>query len=164
MIVGCYSGNIDLIITKSISRFGRNTLEMLEVLNELKSLGVDGRLIINHKEGIIVQEIFHLYLRGDSLRQISSNLNLWGIITPRGLEKWSVETINKLLSNEKYTGNVLLQKSIVNDFFSGKQVINQGQVEKYFISGSNPAIISEEQFNKVQLEKKYRRTAKIKNS
>lgn len=74
--------------------------------------------------------------------------------------KWSAETINKMLSNGKYTGNVLLQKTYVEDYLNGKQIINLGQKAKYYISNCHEAIISKNDFDKVQEEKKRRRFVK----
>ena len=107
-----------------------------------------------------MKEIFQLYLSGASLKRMAFELNSRGIVSPRGLKIWSSETINKILSNEKYTGNVLLQKTIVKDFFSGKQIINTSEA-KYLISGCNPVLITEEQFNQVQMEKIIRKVKKI---
>jgi len=63
--------------------------------------------------------------------------------------RWSRETISKLLRNEKYTGDVLLQKTFVEDLFSGKQLKNRGELEKFLIHEHHPAIISRELFEAV---------------
>jgi hypothetical protein len=85
------------------------------------------------------------------LRDISTKLKECGIKTPRGRAKWGAETLSKLLSNEKYTGNVLLQKTYVADYFSGRQAKNTGQLERYIIHDNHPAIISGELFTSAHM-------------
>lgn len=218
MILDCSDGKIDLIITKSISRFGRNTVEVLKVCKELKVMGVDvyfeiekinlfkqhsdlmltifaslyqneseeksfnikwgiqrsfeklyskyyirvcygyekgetNALIIKEDEAEIIRVIYNLYLEGNSLRQIIKELQKHEILSPRGNKKWSAECITKILSNEKYTGNIILGKTYVKNFFDGKQVKNTGQEKRFFISNSHPAIISKSSFDEVQQEK-----------
>ncbi len=206
MLTDCRQGKIDLILTKSITRFGRNTLDVLNCFRELKQLGVDvyfeieklflsnprsellmtiltaisqeesrqksqnirwgiqrsfenedtkykhrkcfgychdqnGSLVVNAAQAEIVRLIFDLRLEGWSLRQIASELAIRGIRSPRGSRRWSPETLNKILANEKYNGNVLLQKTVVEDFLNGKQRRNRGQVNRYLITDSHQAII-----------------------
>lgn len=74
--------------------------------------GPNGELIINSDETSIVRWIFERYLSGDSFGKISKALEIRGISSPTGKPKWNREAIDKLLSNEKYTGRVLLQKTI----------------------------------------------------
>ena len=64
-----------------------------------------------------------------------------GIKSPRGHNKWSIETIRKILNNEKYYGNVLLQKTYVSNYFTGKQSVNNGELERYLLEQHHPAII-----------------------
>lgn len=207
MLADCKQGKIDLILTKSITRFGRNTLDVLNCFRELKQLGVDvyfeiekhylsnprsellmtvltamsqeesrqksqnirwgikrsfenedtkyknrkcfgychdhnGSLVVNAAQAEIVRLIYDLRLEGWSLRQIANELAIREIRSPRGSSQWGPETLNKILNNEKYTGNVLLQKTVVENFLTGKQRRNRGQENQYLITASHQAIIN----------------------
>lgn len=115
--------------------------------------GPDGELVINPDEAVVVR-IFERYLNGDSLGKIAAGLEEQGIPSPTGKPKWNREALNKLLSNEKYTGRVLLQKTISA---GGSQVKNDGFIERYLYSDSHKAIVSDEIFRDVQ-QKKFQRT------
>jgi predicted site-specific integrase-resolvase len=158
MLNDCGSNKLDIILTKSISRFGRDTVEILDALNQLKLLGVrvifeqeeldtantDSNLMISIIECIAQAEnvrlIYDLYLRGQSVIGIVRELERCKFVSPTGKEKWCKRTIDVMLSNEKYTGNVRLLKS-------GKSEVH------YLASDNNPAIISSETFEAVQIEK-----------
>lgn len=116
----------------------------------------NGKLIINEFEATIVKLIFVLYLNGYSLSGISKQLECAKIKSPTGKEKWSSETISKLLSNEKLTGEVIGQKTYVKNFLDGKQIKNTGQKAKYLVSNHHEPIITKSMFNSVQKEKKSR--------
>ena len=116
--------------------------------------GPDGELVINPDEAVVVRWIFERYLNGDSLGKIATGLEEQGILSPTGKPKWNREALNKLLSNEKYTGRVLLQKTISA---GGSQVKNDGFMERYLYSDSHKAIVSDEIFRDVQ-QKKLQRT------
>ena len=116
--------------------------------------GPDGELVINPDEAVVVRWIFERYLNGDSLGRIAAGLEEQGIPSPTGKPKWNREALNKLLSNEKYTGRVLLQKTISA---GGSQVKNDGFMERYLYSDSHKAIVSDEIFRDVQ-QKKLQRT------
>lgn len=208
MLKDCQSHNLDIIITKSISRFGRDTVEILGALNQLKPLGIrvifeqeeldtantesalmisiieslaqaenesrsdnikwgikqhaangtsklynrkcygytntsDGSLIIKAKEAENVNLIFSMYIQGESMIGIVFELEKMGIKSPTGKEKWCKRTIDVMLSNEKYTGNVRL----LDD---GKHDVH------YLAEDNNPAIVSIETFKAVQIEKQHR--------
>ena len=207
MMTACREHKIDLILVKTVSRFGRNTLEMLQAFQELRTLGIDVYFEIEHLhltdpksilmltifaslaqdesesksynicwgirhkftdgtskflkricygyraeddvlviypyEADVVKQIFKWRAEGVSLRKISFTLEQHGIRSPRGGATWSPETLRKLLANEKYTGNVILQKTYVADYFSGRQVQNQGQMPRYLVYDNNPAIIQD---------------------
>jgi len=208
MLQDCKSRDIEIILTKSISRFGRDTVEILDALNQLRILGVrvifeqevldtadtdndlmisiiesiaqaenesrsdnikwgikqraaqgtsklykrkcygyfndaDGNLAINDKEAKNVRLIFNMYLQGKSVVGIVSELERLGIKSPTGKEKWCKRTIDVMLSNEKYTGNVRLLDNGKHDFY-------------YKAEGNNPVIISNEIFQAVQIEKQHR--------
>ncbi len=214
MLLACRKGKIDLIFTKSISRFGRNTLDMLKAIRELHDLGVDvyfekenlwlhgqhmqmlltlycalaqgesecmsrdirwgvrqgfrngrsgyaefvcfgykrgdnGKLAIDEPDAKIVRVIFEMRADGKSLGAISDWLHENKIPSPTGKERWSRETLSKLLKNEKYVGDVMLQKTFVKDLFSGKQVKNTGELDRYLIQEHHPEIVSRELFEKV---------------
>lgn len=117
--------------------------------------GPNGELVINPDEAVVVRWIFERYLNGDSLGRIAAGLEEQGIPSPTGKPKWNREALNKLLSNEKYTGRVLLQKTISA---GGSQIKNDGFMERYLYSGSHAAIVSDEIFRDVQ-QKKLQRTS-----
>jgi hypothetical protein len=103
----------------------------------------DGSLIIDDEEAKNVKLIFDLYLHGKSIIGIVKELERLGIKSPTGKEKWCKRTIDVMLSNEKYKGNVRL--------------LDDGKHESYYLSeNNNPAIISKEMFQAVQLEKQRR--------
>ena len=116
--------------------------------------GPDGELVIDPDEAVVVRWIFERYLIGDSLGKIAAGLEEQGIPSPTGKPKWNREALNKLLSNEKYTGRVLLQKTISA---GGSQIKNDGFMERYLYSDSHKAIVSDEIFRDVQ-QKKLQRT------
>ena len=110
----------------------------------------DGELIVNPEEAKVVSWIFEQYLAGDSLGKIAAGLERQGILSPTGKPKWSRETIDKLLSNEKYTGRVLLQKTVST---GAVQIENDGLMNRYLYTDTHEAIISDEMFTAVQQEK-----------
>ena len=112
--------------------------------------GPDGELTINPDEADIVRWIFNQYLSGSSLGTIAAGLEKKGILSPTGKTKWNREALNKLLSNEKYTGRVLLQKTVST---GTTQIKNDGLMDRYFYTGSHEAIISDEMFQAVQQAK-----------
>ena len=213
----CRKKQVDLILTKSISRFARNTLDFLKALRELQSLNIDiyfelenlwlheqtiqlaitvygamaqaesedmsrsikwgikrgftsgksgyadfvcfgytrdrnGELIIDEPNAEIVCRLFEMRAAGASLGTISNWLYEQSIPSPTGRSRWSRETFSKLLKNEKYVGDVLLQKTYVKDLFSRKQIKNTGEKERYLYQHHHPAIVSRELFEKVNPE------------
>ena len=116
-------------------------------------VGSNSELAVNPEEAKVVRWIFEQYLAGDSLGKIASGLEQQGIPSPTGRPKWNREAINKLLSNEKYTGRVILQKTISTGTV---QIENNGPMERYLYTGSHEAIISDEMFKVVQKEKQKR--------
>ena len=113
-------------------------------------VGPDGKLTVNPDETKVVCWIFERYLAGDSLGKIATGLEHQGILSPTGRPRWNREAIDKLLSNEKYTGRVLLQKTLST---GAVQIENNGLMERYLYTGSHEAIISDEMFMAVQQEK-----------
>lgn len=212
MLTECRAGNLDLIITKSISRFARNTVTLLETVRELKSLGVDvlfeeqnihsispdgefmltilasyaqeesysasenqkwrirkdfqegkirsvrmlgytrtpdGSLAIVESEAETVRLIFNSYLSGMGKLAIANMLNESGFFTINGCE-WTAEDIRRILQNEKYAGNMALQKTFRENHLTKRKVTNTGQLPKYFVEDSHPAIIEKSVFDAVQ--------------
>ena len=113
-------------------------------------VGSDGELTVNPDEAKVVYWIFEQYLAGDSLGKIAASLERQGIPSPTGKPKWNRETIDKLLSNEKYTGRVLLQKTVST---GAVQIENDGLMDRYLYTDAHEAIISDERFMAVQQEK-----------
>ena len=114
---------------------------------------IDGTLVINLDEAKVVRWMFQRYLHGDSLGKIASGLEKQKILSPTGKTKWNREAIDKLLSNEKYIGCVLLQKTVS---VGGCQIQNKGFQDQYLYSSNHEAIISSEVFQAVQNKKKRR--------
>lgn len=110
----------------------------------------DGALVINSEEAKVVVWIFEQYKVGKSLGKIAAGLEQQGILSPTGKPKWNREAIDKLLSNEKYTGRVLLQKTIST---GAVQIENDGLMDRYLHTGTHEVIISDEMFEAVQQEK-----------
>lgn len=217
MIQDCMNGNIDMIITKSISRFARNTLDCLKYIRELKEKNIpvffekenintmdskgevlltimaslaqqesqslsqniklglqyrfqngevrvnhsrflgytkdeEGNLIIEPAEAEVVKRIYREYLEGASLLQIGRGLEADGILTGAGKTKWRPETLKKILQNEKYIGDALLQKTYTVDFLNKKRVKNKGIVPQYYVENSHEPIIPRDLYMQVQEE------------
>lgn len=217
MIADALAGKIDLIVTKSVSRFARNTVDSLTTIRELKSHGVecffeketiytfdskgellltimsslaqeesrsisenvtwgqrkrfsdgkvsvayksflgydkgdDAPLKINPEQAEVVRLIFKLYMEGRTTRSIAKYLEAHNIKTALGRSKWNPSTILGMLSNEKYKGDALLQKTYTADYLTKKMVPNNGEVPQYYVEGSHEAIIDPEEFDAVQLE------------
>lgn len=117
------------------------------------SITSDGHLAIDPTEAEVVRWIFQRYLDGDSLGKIAAGLMSQGIPSPTGRPKWNREAIDKLLSNEKYTGRVLLQKTVST---GTSQIENDGLMEQYLYTKSHEAIIPDELFTAVHQEKMHR--------
>lgn len=93
-----------------------------------------------------------MFLEGKTPSGIARCLTEKKIPTPRGKEKWTTSTIRSILTNEKYKGDALLQKSYTVDFLTKKKKKNEGEVPQYYVENSHPAIISPEVFDMVQYE------------
>jgi DNA invertase Pin-like site-specific DNA recombinase len=101
----------------------------------------NGELVPVPQEAEVVRMIYAWHDQGWSLRKISAELQRRDILSPRGKAKWGIETIRKILQNQKYHGDVMLQKTYVANFFTGRQAINKGEYAKYLISEHHEAII-----------------------
>lgn len=124
------------------------------ILNHSQFLGYtkgpDGKLEIVPEEAEIVRKIFELYIQGNGVRKIKKYLETHGIKTVTGKMEWSTSTIDRMLSNEKYAGQVLMQKTYTPDFLSGQQVKNCGQLDMYLVENAHEPIIDRETFDRVQ--------------
>lgn len=109
----------------------------------------NGKLIIHDAEAAVVREIFEMRAAGFSLGKIADWLYENGISSPTGKERWSRETISKILRNEKYVGDVMLQKTFVDNLFEGKQVVNNGELDRVLIQNNHQGIIDRELFAQV---------------
>ena len=214
MIQECREGKIDRILTKSISRFARNTVDCLRFVRELSSLNVtvmfekegidtagnfsemlltvmaafaqeesrslsenckwgirkrfqegivrwhdvygyrregDETYIVVEEEANVVREIFDLYEKGASPAEIERLLVEKKIPSISGKEVWPSGSVDHILSNDVYAGDIVLQKGYVQDALSHKRVINDGSVvPMYLIRDNHTAIVSHEQFDRVQ--------------
>ena len=93
--------------------------------------GEDGQAVIVPEEAEVVRRIFREYLEGASLVEICSGLEADGILTGAHKAKWRPETVHKMLRNEKYMGDALLQKTYTTDFLTKKKVVNNGIAPQY---------------------------------
>ena len=105
--------------------------------------GPDGEPEIVPEEAKIIRLIAQNYLNGDSLRTIKETLESMGVPTATGNQNWSTEAIQRILQNEKYMGDVLVQKTYTADFIEGKVKKNNGELPQYYIKDNHPAIIPE---------------------
>lgn len=225
MIKDCEDGKIDLILTKSISRFARNTVDCIHYIRLLKNLpspvGVyfekenintldmnseflltilsslgqeesnsislntrwgirkqfqqgivscsppygyrtdkNGEWIINEKEGDVIRRIYREYLLGKEIKKIAMGLMEDGIKTKKGNQVWSHASINLILINEKYCGDVLMQKTFKQDYLTHKTVANKGQLPQYFLEDHHPAIVNKQDWNACQEKRKSKRNGK----
>lgn len=114
--------------------------------------GPDGNLVVNPEQAVIVQQIYAMFLQGMSYHGIAKKLTADGVPTPGGKDKWSISTVRSILSNEKYKGDALLQKSYTVDFLTKKTKVNEGEIPQYYVEDNHEAIISPEIFAMVQRE------------
>ena len=217
MIRQCKQKKIDLILTKSIQRFARNTLDCINYTRILRQLGIgvlfekeninslppdsefmitmygamaqsesesisgnirrgrqmhakvgtlkvpchrlygykkdaDGKFCIIPEQAEVVREIYERYKDGASLRNLKDWLEENQIKTVLGTDDWSISVIKGILTNEKYCGDVLLQKTFCTDVISKKIVKNVGQMAQYYMPDHHEAIVSREQYNTVKAE------------
>lgn len=120
-------------------------------------LGLDkdnetGKIVVNPEQAEIVRLIFRLFLEGMTPHSIAAELTRRGIKTPTGKDVWNQQTVRRMLSNEKYKGDALLQKEFTVDFLEKKMKKNEGEVPQYYVEGNHEAIISPAVFDMVQAE------------
>ena len=114
--------------------------------------GPDGQIVVNKEEAVTVKLIFKLFLEGMTPCSIAKELTQRGIESPSGKDKWNQGTVRRMLSNEKYKGDALLQKEFTVDYLQKKMKKNEGEVPQYYVEGNHEAIISSEVFDMVQAE------------
>ena len=144
--------------TSSRVRWGkRQAMKSGHVAMQYKQLlgyekGPDGKPRIVPEQAETVRFIYDRYLAGDSIREIKAALEGQGIPTVSGKAEWMASHIRSILTNEKYCGDVLLQKTFIQDCISKKVIPNTGQLPKYLIQNHHEGIVSRETFDAVQLE------------
>ena len=221
MLADCKAGKIDFIISKSISRFSRNTADCLELVRKLLNLNIPvyfekenintgsmeselflsilssmaadeslsisenskwsvqlrfenatfkigcppygydwnkQNIVVNPEQAAIVKRIFASALSGIGTAKIANMLNEEKIPTRKG-NHWSASTVKGILTNEKYTGDVLFQKTYTDAQFNRHH--NRGEKNQYFVSDHHEAIISHSEFEAA--EKMLKQHAKEKN-
>lgn len=112
----------------------------------------DGHLIIDQEQAEVVKRIYREYLSGYGLLKIKRSLESDGILNGAGHKKWHETNIKQILTNEKYIGDALLQKTYTVDILEKKREANKGQVPKYYVESSHEGIIPKDIFLKVQEE------------
>lgn len=123
--------------------------------------GADGKPEIVPEEAEVVRRIYRRYLEGCSEGQIQRELTQDGIATAKGVKAWSHQIVHNILTNEKYVGDALLQKTFTTDCISKKVKKNTGELPQYYIKDNHPAIIPRDIYQRVQ-EEMARRTSKRK--
>lgn len=216
MMRDCEKGKIDLILTKSVARFARNTVDSLNYVRRLKAKGIgvyfeeqaldslktenemalglysvlaqaesenisanvrwgirqrmqsgtfkfrynllgyrkgeDGEPEIVEEEAKYIRAIFNMYLDGKSLDQIKSYLEGEGVLTKTGKNVWNKCIIQAILTNERYCGDLLMQKTFTENCITKKVKKNRGEMPKYLIRDNHPAIITHATFKMAQME------------
>lgn len=218
MIKDALLGKIDLIITKSISRFARNTLDTISYVRKLKAKGievffekenlwtldpkseliltimasiaqeesrsisqnviwgkrvgfqqgkvsfaysrflgykkVDDKIVIDEDQAIVVRMIYRMFLvEGKTPTGIAKYLKTQHIKTPSGKStNWAMNTVSSILTNEKYKGDALLQKTYTVNYLDHTKAINTGQIPQYYVENNHPAIVDRDTWEQVQIE------------
>lgn len=114
--------------------------------------GADGKPEIDPEEAEIVRRVYRMYLAGYSLKGIKGTLEAEGLKTKKGKEQWSTGMLTRMLQNERYMGDALLQKTYTIDCIEHKKVVNNGERPKYYVRDNHPAIIDRDTWNRVQSE------------
>ena len=109
------------------------------------------------EEAEIVQTIYRRFLEGSTVHEIAKALTAAGVPTPMKRKTWSETTVQSILTNEKYMGDAVLQKTFCTDFLTKKMKKNEGELPQYHVRNSHPAIVSAEVFELVQMEIESRR-------
>ena len=131
-------------------RSGKANIQFKTLLGYKK--GPDGEMVIEPEQAETVKQIYEMYLSGKTLRNIRETLEAKGIRNAAGTTEWTTSNLRTILSDEKYCGDVLRQKTFIQDCISKKVVKNTGQRPMYLIQNHHDAIIPREQFDAVQFE------------
>ena len=137
-------------------RMGKANIQYKTLLGYEK--GPDGEMVVNAEQAETVKRIYEMYLAGNTLRYIKAELERCGCKNAAGIADWTTSNLRTILSDEKYCGDVLLQKTFIQDCISKKVIKNTGQLPMYLIQNHHEAIISREQFDAVQMERTRRKT------
>ncbi|MDR3544100.1 MAG: recombinase family protein [Desulfosporosinus sp.] len=131
------------------------------IVNHNRFLGYtkdeNGELVIVPEEAEIIRRIYREFMKGKSPYKIAAGLERDGVITGSGGSRWYDSTVDKILKNEKYMGEALLQKTFTVDFLTKKRVKNNGQAAQYYVEDSHTPMVSKEELAAVQMELKDRR-------
>ena len=114
--------------------------------------GEDGKPKIIPEQAEVVRDIYERFLAGHSIRMIKNELERQGIPASKGGAVWSESAIRSILKNEKYCGDVLMQKTYTQDCISHKQIRNTGQLPMYLVQDNHEGIVSRDRFNAVKAE------------
>ena len=114
--------------------------------------GEDGNLAIDETQAPVMRRIYADYLAGQSPKTIAAALTGDGVLTPRGKTRWATTTIRSILTNEKYKGDALLQKTFTADFLTKTVKPNHGEIPQYYVSGNHEPIIDPATWDLVQAE------------
>jgi DNA invertase Pin-like site-specific DNA recombinase/regulator of replication initiation timing len=223
------AGKIDLIVTKSVSRFARNTVDSLTTIRKLKENGVEvyfekegiwtfdgkgellitimsslaqeesrsisknctwgqrkrfsdgkvcvpysrflgydrgeeGGLVVNEEEAVTIRLIYKMFLEGATPHSIAKCLSEQGSLSPGGKEIWNQSAVKSILTNEKYKGDALLQKSYTVDFLTKKKKMNEGEIPQYYVENLHEGIIEPLVYEMVQQEMARRKPGKNRHS
>ena len=126
--------------------------------------GPDGNLVLNKDEAVIIRRIYSMFLQGMTPHGIAARLTADGIKSPGGKDKWNAGAVRSILTNEKYKGDALLQKSYTVDFLTKKKKVNEGEIPQYYVEGNHEAIIQPEVFELVQQELERRKSSRGRHS
>ena len=136
-------------------RTGKANIQFKTLLGYKK--GSDGEMVIVPEQAETVKLIYEMYLSGKTLRSIKETLEARGLRNAAGTTEWTTSNLRTILSDEKYCGDVLRQKTFIRDCISKQVIKNTGQRPKYLIQNHHDAIIPREQFDAVQFEMARRR-------
>jgi site-specific DNA recombinase len=212
MIEDCKTGTIDYVITKSISRFARNTVDTLQTVRELQSYGVqlffekegidtadslsemvltimasfaqeesrsisenvkwgirkrfeaghevkvplygfyhddDELFLIQEDEAAVVREIFSRYVHGEAPMDIVKDMTVRGVKPPAG-KHWKRLQLDRMITNEKYAGDVVLQKTYIENHLDHRQIRNKGEIPMFHVENAHAAIVDRHIFDQAQ--------------
>ena len=122
---------------------------------------VDGQLVINPTEAATVRRIFSLFLNGHSVDMIARTLTEEAVPTGAGKTKWYPTTVRYLLSNEKYVGDLRLQKTVVPNFLTHRSKKNTGEADQFYVENSHDPIIPRDVFDMAQVEAARRAASRL---